>query len=129
MATTTRVKPRKTKATSQPLTRKAQAKSRNAKAAARPNPRKKREARVPTAVTPDDGPKLGHTKQQACINLLKRPTGATVDELQIKTAWQRHSVRGFLSGTIKKKLGFDLVSENPDNGPRRYRIAEKTDGA
>jgi Protein of unknown function (DUF3489) len=46
-----------------------------------------------------------------------------LDELQAATGWQQHSVRGFLAGTVKKKLGLTLLSEKPDVGPRRYRIA------
>jgi hypothetical protein len=38
------------------------------------------------------------------------------------TDWQQHSVRGFLAGTAKKKLGFSLTSSKPDDGVRRYRI-------
>ena len=63
------------------------------------------------------------TKQQICLDLLGRPEGATVEELQAATGWQQHSVRGFLAGAVKKKLGLTLLSEKPDAGPRRYRIA------
>lgn len=63
------------------------------------------------------------TKQQVCLDLLNRPEGATVEELQAATGWQQHSVRGFLAGAVKKKLGLTLLSEKPDAGPRHYRIA------
>jgi hypothetical protein len=62
------------------------------------------------------------TKQQVCLELLGRPEGACIDELQAATGWQAHSVRGFLSGTIKKKLGLTLSSDRSGDGPRRYRI-------
>jgi hypothetical protein len=62
------------------------------------------------------------TKQQACIDLLSCQEGATIEELQAATGWQQHSVRGFLAGAVKKKLGLTLVSEKPDEKPRRYRI-------
>lgn len=62
------------------------------------------------------------TKQQVCLEMLKRSEGATVEALQAATGWQQHSVRGFLSGAVKKKLGLALLSEKPDGGPRRYRI-------
>jgi Protein of unknown function (DUF3489) len=63
------------------------------------------------------------TKQQVCLDLLSRQEGATVEELQAATSWQQHSVRGFLAGAVKKKLGLTLLSEKPDGRPRHYRIA------
>jgi Protein of unknown function (DUF3489) len=63
------------------------------------------------------------TKQQTCLNLLRRQEGTTIEELQAATGWQQHSVRGFLAGGVKIKLGLTLLSEKPDAGPRRYRIA------
>ena len=61
------------------------------------------------------------TKQQTCLDLLGRREGATIEDLEEATGWQKHSVRGFLAGAVKKKLGLTLVSEKPDAGPRRYR--------
>ena len=63
------------------------------------------------------------SKQQTCLDLLGRREGATIEDLEEATGWQKHSVRGFLAGAVKKKLGLTLVSEKPDAGPRRYRIA------
>ena len=63
------------------------------------------------------------TKQQICLALLSRPEGATIEELQAVTGWQQHSVRGFLAGAVKKKLGLTLFSEKPEGEPRRYRIS------
>jgi hypothetical protein len=65
-----------------------------------------------------------HTKQQACLDLLSRQEGATIEELQAATGWQQHSVRGFLAGAVKKKLGLTLLSEKLDGEPRRYRISD-----
>jgi Protein of unknown function (DUF3489) len=62
------------------------------------------------------------SKQQTCLDLLGRREGATIEDLEAATGWQKHSVRGFLAGAVKKKLGFTLVSEKPDAGARRYRI-------
>ena len=62
------------------------------------------------------------SKQQLCLRLLRRPDGAGLKELQAATGWQAHSVRGFLSGTVKKKLGLTLSSDRAGNRPRRYRI-------
>jgi Protein of unknown function (DUF3489) len=63
------------------------------------------------------------TKQQTCLDLLSRQEGATIEELQAATGWQQHSVRGFLAGAVKRKLGLTLLSEKPDVGPRRYRVS------
>ncbi len=50
------------------------------------------------------------TKQQTCLNLLGRRDGATLEDLEQATGWQKHSVRGFLAGAVKKKLGLRLVA-------------------
>ena len=68
---------------------------------------------------PDARPK---TKKQTCIDMLKRPKGASLAELQKATGWQAHSVRGFLSGTVKKMPSVALVTSIDDGGVRRYRI-------
>lgn len=65
-----------------------------------------------------------NTKSAKIIGLLGGRTGATIEELVSATGWQQHSVRGFLSGTLKKKRGLDVTSESID-GVRRYRIAER----
>jgi hypothetical protein len=61
------------------------------------------------------------SKQDAVIAMLRRPEGATVDEVAIATGWQRHTVRGVFSGTLKKKLGLTLASAQEERG-RVYRI-------
>src|SRR6516162_9481233 len=63
------------------------------------------------------------SKQDAVIAMLRRPEGATVDEVASATGWQRHTVRGVFSGTLKKKLGLTLASVKEERG-RVYRIAE-----
>jgi hypothetical protein len=55
--------------------------------------------------------------------LLRTPAGATVARMMIATDWQQHSVRGFLAGIVRKKLGLNLVSELTDKG-RVYRIKD-----
>ena len=67
------------------------------------------------------------TKSEKIVRLLKRPSGATITDLQKVTGWQAHSIRGFLSGTIKKQMGLDVTSEKSENGERRYRILEEAD--
>ncbi len=65
------------------------------------------------------------TKQALLIDLLKRKTGATIDEIIEATGWQAHSVRGAISGALKKKLGLAVSSEKTDGRGRVYRIAER----
>jgi hypothetical protein len=60
------------------------------------------------------------TKTQICLDLLLRPSGATIEEMRKATGWQPHSVRGLLSGKIGKMPGVNLTSEKPGDGPRRY---------
>ena len=67
---------------------------------------------------------LATTKSQILIALLKRPKGASISELAKASDWQAHSVRGFLSGTLKKKLGLAIASTRDDSKDRRYRILE-----
>jgi hypothetical protein len=62
------------------------------------------------------------SKQEAVIAMLQRPEGATVDEVAGATGWQRHTVRGLFSGTLRKKLGLTLASAQEERG-RVYRIA------
>jgi hypothetical protein len=61
------------------------------------------------------------SKQDRIVALLQRPEGATLDVLVKETQWQKHSVRGFLAGTVRKKLKLPLLSEKID-GVRNYRI-------
>jgi hypothetical protein len=61
------------------------------------------------------------SKQDAVIAMLRRPEGATVDEVASAMGWQRHTVRGVFSGTLKKKLGLTLASAKEERG-RVYRI-------
>ena len=63
------------------------------------------------------------SKQDGVIAMLRRAEGATVDEVVSATGWQRHTVRGVFSGTLKKKLGLTVASAKEERG-RVYRIAE-----
>ena len=61
------------------------------------------------------------TKHDRIIAMLRASAGATIASLVIATEWQQHSVRGFLAGVVRKKLGLNLVSEKTDKG-RVYRV-------
>ena len=65
------------------------------------------------------------TKHDRILTLLSRRDGATIPELMEASGWQQHSVRGFLAGTVKKKLGLPLTSSKTEGELRRYRIETK----
>jgi len=71
--------------------------------------------------------RTGTTKTNKLLKLLNSKRGATIEQLQQASGWQSHSVRGFLSGTVRKKLGLPLVSETGTDGFKRYRTEQ--DGA
>jgi Protein of unknown function (DUF3489) len=84
--------------------------------------------RVAAAKTPlkADEPKVERlTKQERVLTPLSQPDGTSIEEMMQATDWQQHSVRGFLAGTVKKKLGFSLTSLKPNDGVRRYRIEKR----
>ncbi len=68
------------------------------------------------------GPVRDGSKAAEVLNLLKRPDGATLKELMKATSWQAHSVRGFLSGTVGKKMGLAVTSAKGDDGERTYYV-------
>ena len=63
------------------------------------------------------------TKSDLVINLLRKPGGASLGEPCTATGWQAHSVRGFLSGALRKKQGLEIESFKTGEGERRYRLA------
>jgi hypothetical protein len=65
------------------------------------------------------------SKTAKIVDLLKRPGGVTLKELMKATGWQPHSVRGFLSGTVGKKMGVHVESFKGDDQQRAYRISSK----
>lgn len=77
--------------------------------------------------TPADNPRNAarpNTKTALLIQMLSEPKGATLDELVKKIGWQPHSIRGAISGTVKKKLGHTVTSKTEENRGRVYRIAK-----
>jgi hypothetical protein len=82
-------------------------------------------ATPPEAQAPlGEGPAASAPKSKlvAMIALLERPEGASIDALMEVTGWQAHSVRGAISGALKKARGLTVVSERGEAG-RLYRIA------
>ena len=80
-----------------------------------------------TAPSTDPASKTGNpsaekqTKAAAIIKLLRRPEGATLEQMMAATGWQKHSIRGFMAGTLKKKHDLTVVSMKLD-GSRTYRV-------
>jgi Protein of unknown function (DUF3489) len=63
------------------------------------------------------------SKTESVLALLRREGGVTAEELMSTTGWQAHSVRGFLSGTIRKKMGLALLSAKTEDGKRTYSLS------
>jgi hypothetical protein len=75
--------------------------------------------KAPRAQKTADGARDG-SKAAKVLELLKRPGGASLNEIMKATEWQAHSVRGFLSGTLRKKLGLTVESTKAEDGERTY---------
>jgi hypothetical protein len=107
------------KATKKPRVgaRRANVATKKAKAGKKAGPAKK----APKTPTKADGARDG-SKAAKILDLLRRKNGTILKELMKATGWQAHSVRGFLSGTIRKKMGLTVVSTKRDDGERNYSI-------
>lgn len=64
-----------------------------------------------------------NSKQAQVIAMLKRPEGATIEQICEATQWQAHTVRGTFAGAFKKKLGLEITSTKEADGQRIYRVA------
>lgn len=63
------------------------------------------------------------TKLAAIIDAMRHPGGATIAQMMAGTGWQAHTVRGAISGMVRKRLGYEVVTEKGADGQRAYRIA------
>ena len=63
------------------------------------------------------------TKLAAIIDAMRNPGGATIAQMMAGTGWQAHSVRGAISGMVRKRLGCEVITEKGADGQRAYRIA------
>jgi hypothetical protein len=120
-----------TQATASSEEPKATKKARSAKRGAHVAPAKGKSAKKATPAK--KGPKVEKkaekpaatregSKTALVLELLKRPDGATAKELMKATGWQPHSVRGFISGALGKKMGLSVESAKGENGERTYSI-------
>lgn len=62
------------------------------------------------------------TKLAAIIEAMRHPDGATIAQMMVSTGWQAHTVRGAISGMVRKRLGYGVVAEKGADGQRAYRI-------
>ena len=104
-------------------TKKARAAARSAHVA----PKKSKAGKKAKAAkkAPKDGKKAGPrsgSKTATILEMLKRPGGANAKELLKATGWMPHSLRGFISGTLGKKLGLNVTSTKGEDGERTYSI-------
>jgi hypothetical protein len=91
--------------------------SKKAKSGKKASPAKKAPKSAKNAAGARDG-----SKTAKVLELLRRPGGVTSKELMKATGWQPHSVRGFLSGTVGKKMGLIVTSTKGEDGERNYVV-------
>jgi hypothetical protein len=86
-------------------------------------PKGKRPSKTANA---DDGAPTARegSKKAIVLELIRRPDGATLKDIMEATGWQAHSVRGFISGTLSKKMGFKVESTKRPDGERAYQLAQ-----
>jgi hypothetical protein len=89
----------------------------NARKATKPAPRKQLPSAASKSASRPD------TKHSRIVALLRTSAGTTIAAIMTATGWQQHSVRGFLAGVVRKKLGLNLISEQTEKG-RVYRIKD-----
>ena len=89
--------------------------------ASKPAPRKAQVPKLPAPASAKHAPRP-NSKAAKILGLLRRPDGITISALIKATEWQAHSVRGFLSGTVSKRMGLKLTSTRSDAGERVYSV-------
>jgi hypothetical protein len=94
----------------------AKAKATKKTTAAKNAPKAKKVAKAPEAAGPREGSKTAQV-----VAMLQRKNGATLPEIMKTMGWQKHTVRGFMAGTMKK-AGYTVESFKPEGGERTYRI-------
>jgi len=104
------------------------AKAAKSKPAAAAKPKKANAAKTTAKATKAAKPAVegvrAGSKTATILALLQRAKGATLAEIMEATSWQPHSVRGFISGTLGKKMGLTVKSERREDGTRVYSIAK-----
>ena len=86
-------------------------------------PKATRKAKAPKKARPVAKGVREGSKMAIILDLIRRPKGATLEELMAAAGWQAHSVRGFLSAVVGKKMRLKLESSKREDGKRLYQIA------
>jgi hypothetical protein len=84
-------------------------------------------AKATRQAKPKDGarPPREFSKKSIVLELIRRNDGASLREIMSATDWQAHSVRGFISGALNKKMGLAVDSFKRENGERAYRLGAR----
>ena len=80
------------------------------------------EVRAPDPAPAAKPKRRNSTKQSMLIDMLKKPEGATLDEITAAIGWEKHSVRGAISGQLKKRLGLTVLCKTVEGRGRIYQI-------
>jgi hypothetical protein len=90
------------------------------------SPAAPKKAKAAKAITSKDAAPAARdgSKKAIVLDMLKRPDGVTLADIMGATDWQAHSVRGFISGSLGKKMGLTIESFKRADGVRAYRIGQ-----
>ena len=91
--------------------------------AARTAAKRSKSTKAPSTAKTPAPPVPQGSKTATCLAMLRQVDGVSLQQLIQSTGWQAHSVRGFLSGAVRKKMGLALESVEAPDGIRRYRVA------
>jgi hypothetical protein len=105
----------------EPAAEKAEPRPHTAPVRARTDKKATRTQKTPKAAPRAKGARSG-SKTEKILDLLKRPGGASLHQIMKATEWQAHSVRGFISGTLGRKMGLKVVSTKTEGGERTYSV-------
>jgi hypothetical protein len=111
-------KSRGTKRTAKPASKKASKSARSKKRSV------KTQTKSATKKAARSVEECAGTKQNIVLELLRRKDGATTAEIAKATGWQKHSIRGFISGNVTHKMGLAVESSKNEEGERTNRIAQ-----
>jgi len=100
----------------------SETKPKRAATSAKPAKKAKAAKKARPAKKPRPAASARSNKKAEGIAMMKRAKGATITEIVKATGWQKHTVRGFISGTLGKKMGLTVASEKGEDGERRYSI-------